>query len=120
MEEGVMSEFGRREAFLCGLVGLVIGVLIGSNFVYPSGIDVARPGGWGWGHWGFAPFFGIFWVFFWLLLISGLFWGGRWGRRGRYYHGRIEDLPADFDDWHRRAHERMKEAPAADDPGRRG
>ena len=116
-----MSEFSRRDAFLCLLVGAGIGLVVGLSI----------RGAWGPGpYWGgpvvfapglFAGAFGLFWLFFWLLLIRGLFWGGRrsW-RRGRYYAGRLEDLPADFDDWHRRAHERMREVATADDPGRRG
>jgi hypothetical protein len=108
-----MGEFGRREAFLCVLVGLVIGLLIGVNVLGPGAVPWPVLG------WGFGPYIGLFWLFIWLMLIRGLFWGRPW-RRGRYYYGRLDDLPADFDDWHRRAHERMKEAPAADDSGRRG
>ena len=103
-----MSEFSRRDAFLCLLVGAGIGLVVGMSI----------RGAWGPGpYWGgpvvFAP--GLYAGAF------GLFWGGRrsW-RRGRYYAGRLEDLPADFDDWHRRAHERMREVATADDPGRRG
>ena len=91
-----MSAFGRREAFLCGLVGLVLGILIGSNLGYPAGVDVAWPGGWRpWG-WGFAPFmgFGIFWIFFWLLLIRGLFWGRPWGRRAQVLHASDAATPS--------------------------
>jgi hypothetical protein len=58
-------------------------------------------------------------VTFWILLIGGILRMLGWIRPGRYYR-RLEDLPADFDDWHRRAHERMRETAAADDPGRRG
>jgi len=120
-----MSEFSRRDAFLCLLVGGGIGLVIGLSI---RGGGWPGPGPWpAWGPFGaFAGMFGLFWLFFWLLLIRGLFWGpyGGWrswrGGRGRYYAGRLEDLPADFDDWHRRAHERMKEVATADDPGRRG
>ena len=120
-----MSDLSRRDAFLCLLLGAGIGLLVGLSI----------RGAWGPGpFWSgpvvfpqlFAGAFGLFWLFFWLLLIRGLFWGpfGRWrswrGGRGGYYAGRLEDLPADFDDWHCRAHERMKEASTADDPGRRG
>ena len=107
-----MGQFGRREAILCGLVGLVVGVVIGMNI--QRGPAIYGPGLPPWPGWAFI---GLFWVFLWLLLIRGLFWARPW-RRGRYYHGRLEDLPADFDDWHRRAHERMKEGPAAHDSGR--
>ena len=119
-----MSEFSRRDAFLCLLVGGGIGIAIGLN------LRGGSPFAWGWKVG--APellvmgVIGLFWLTLWLLIIRGLFWGpfAGWrswrGGRGRYYAGRLEDLPADFDDWHRRAHERMKEAATADDPGRRG
>ncbi len=61
-----------------------------------------RPWGFGFGFF-FAPFF--FFVLF-ALAMRGLFWGARWRRYGcaggGYYGG-----PTAFDDWHRRAHERM-------------
>jgi len=53
--------------------------------------------------------------------VRGLFWGGHWRRR-RYYGGPY-DLPPAFDEWHRRAHERMTKEPAGspndDDRSRR-
>jgi hypothetical protein len=121
--EAEMSDFSRRDALLCVLFGGVLGFVLGVSV--NSGVG---PVPMHWGMWGFAPLaalVGVFWLFFWLLLIRGLFWGPpgwrRWGRRGGYYAGRLEDLPADFDDWHRRAHERMNQGGTpADDPGRRG
>jgi hypothetical protein len=78
---------------------------------------------WGW-HGG-----GVVWLFFFAIFWAFLFRGGCW--RGRYWYGpyapywgpprrpgAIDD--PDMDDWHRRAHERMKENRTADDPGRRG
>jgi hypothetical protein len=124
-----MSDFRRRDAFLCILVGLGLGLVIGINLGPAMGrLQPVSPGPSGWGFLPFAPLFafgGLFWLVIWALLIRGLFWGpwarGSWsGRGGRYYAGRLEDLPADFDDWHRRAHERRKETASADDPGHRG
>jgi hypothetical protein len=67
-----------------------------------------------WGF-GFGPIFFI--VFLWFLVFRGLWWRGpRW--RHAYYQG--ASLPPAFDEWHRRAHERMKESTSADDPARRG
>jgi hypothetical protein len=62
--------------------------------------------GWGWYRpWGFGFGFPLFFFLFWLVLARAAFWGGPWRRRW-YYHG--GDVPPAFDDWHRRAHERMQ------------
>jgi len=78
---------------------------------------------WGW-HGG-----GIAWLFFFALFWAFLFRGGCWRRH--YWYGpygpywgtpRQPGAPVDevMDEWHRRAHERMKEGGPANDPGRRG
>jgi len=68
--------------------------------------------------WGFGFGFPFFFVLLWFVLLRGLWWGGpRW--RHHYYAG-SRGAPSAFDEWHRQAHERMKESPSADDPGRRG
>ncbi|MGE5715063.1 MAG: hypothetical protein ACM369_00295 [Acidobacteriota bacterium] len=52
----------------------------------------------GHGHWGFPFFFvPLFFLAFWLLIARAFFWRGGWHRGGCDR----------FDDWHRRAHERM-------------
>lgn len=59
----------------------------------------------------FGPFFGILFFFLFLrLLFWGLFgWGWGWRRRWYYdYPGGGPYGPPAFDDWHRRAHERMR------------
>jgi hypothetical protein len=117
-----MNESSGWKAPLWGLGGLIIGMLIGSGVLLRPFVMVQRfaPGR--------GPMFGFgvpeliivavvgFWIVFWVLLIAALVRYLRGGRTGY----RLADLPADFDDWHRRAHERMRETAAADDPGRRG
>jgi len=57
------------------------------------------PHPWGFGF-GFFPFFPlVFIILFWVLIVRGLFWRGRWGR-GACYGG----VPPAFEEWHRRAH----------------
>jgi hypothetical protein len=56
--------------------------------------------------WGFGFGFGpLLFVLFWFLIFRLIFWGGyhrrRWHYRGPY------DTPPAFEEWHRRAHERM-------------
>jgi ABC-type Fe3+ transport system permease subunit len=84
--------------------GVSHGLAIGAS---SSGASVPAPfGPYGWYRpWGFG-FFGPFvFVLFWFLVFRLLFWGGfyrnRWYYRGRY------DFPSSFDEWHRRAHERL-------------
>ena len=122
-----------RNAVVYGLLGITLGIVIGVNLArfFAGGIETGGPGtlvritpprSW-------VSMIGVpeiilflvvaFFVGFWVLLIRGLFWGWPWGGKGRSYHGRLEDLPADFDDWHRRAHERMG-ATSADNPAGRG
>ena len=88
------------------VAGLVVGFVIGAGFVTPR---LLQPGT--------GPIFpprgldpsvfimGLF-VTLWILVIAGaikwLFLGGD------RYRGRLADLPADFDDWHRRAHAQME------------
>jgi hypothetical protein len=57
------------------------------------------PHPWGFGF-GFFPFFPlVFIILFWVVIVRGLFWRGRWGR-GSCYSG----VPPAFEEWHRRAH----------------
>ena len=65
---------------------------------YPYGLY--RPWGFGFGF----PI--LFFVFFWLIVSRAFFWGGPWRRRWYHYRG---EVPPSFDEWHRRAHERMSE-----------
>lgn len=70
-----------------------------------SGKVIAAPGGpypypyMGWHRpWGFGFFFApLFFIFFWFVILRGLFWRGGFGRR----------CGGGLDEWHRRAHERM-------------
>jgi hypothetical protein len=55
----------------------------------------------------FAP---LFLFGFWVVLIAAAM---RWLFIGRAHPGRLADLPADFDDWHRRAHAQMDREAAA-------
>lgn len=56
--------------------------------------------------WGFGFVFPFLFFGLWIFALRALFWGGRW-RHHRYYADRY-GMPDTFDDWHRRAHERMK------------
>ena len=88
------------------------------------------PNAYGWHpFWGFGfPVFPILmFFFFWFFVSRLLCWGGPWRRRGWYGYGDGGDggrygAPPTFDEWHQRAHDRMKdmvkETPPADDPGR--
>jgi hypothetical protein len=120
-----MSDMSKGKAALFVLGGVILGIVMSRSMFW------GPPGFFGGGRpyallgaigipelMVFVPI--LLWVAFWVLLIGVLFNLGPWGRKRGYYAGRLEDLPADFDDWHRRAHERMREAASADDPGRRG
>jgi hypothetical protein len=63
---------------------------------------------WGFGFIGPIFFFVIFWIF----ISRLLFWGGR--RRWHRVYG--YDGPPYFEEWHRRAHERMNERPSSSSP----
>ncbi len=60
--------------------------------------------------WGFGFFGPLFFVVFWMFLFRILFWGG-YHRRRWYYNGFYDDAPRGFEEWHRRAHERMNTKP---------
>lgn len=111
-----MGQGDERRAWAYGVVGLVIGIFAGSLMrpwlLFPLRGPIGVPelfvvGG------------SLLFITFWVILIGALVRG--LGLLGRDRTRRLEDLPADFDDWHRRAHaQMMREAAAADDSGRRG
>jgi hypothetical protein len=71
---------------------------------YPYGYGYYRP-------WHFGFFGPLLFVFFWIFLFRAIFWaGGGWRRRWR--GGDRDYWPQRFDEWHRRAHERMGGEPA--------
>jgi hypothetical protein len=55
----------------------------------------------------FGPLLFLFFVFFLLRMV--FFFGGGWRRRR--WHGDADYWPQRFDEWHQRAHERMKTPP---------
>ena len=82
-----------------------------------DGYRYYRP--WRYGPFGFVwPLFSIlFFVFFMKAIFWGLF-GYGWGWRRRWYYDRPDDYgPSRFDEWHRRAHERMRDDRAPSSPG---
>ncbi len=99
-------------ALIVGSIAYYIGVNYGLR---QSGAVVMAPGGahphyvmrpWGVGYF-FAP---IFVVFFWFLIARSFFWRGGHG----HYHGGCGSCgDSRFDDWHRRAHERMAQEPVS-------
>ena len=89
-------------------VGLSHGLAIGPAAGGPAGITV--PYGW-YRPWGFGLFGPFMLVVFWLLLFRIFFWGGYYRRRCGY-PGRY-DASHTFEEWHRRAHERMSGQPGA-------
>jgi len=72
---------------------------------------------WGFGFGGFGFFFPFLFFGLWFLAFRFLFWGGPWRRR-HWHEGGPHDLPPAFDEWHRRAHERMNTAPDENRAGR--
>jgi hypothetical protein len=79
---------------------------------------------WGFGY-GFHFFPFLLFLFFWIFISRLFWWGGPWRRRWHGYgygpggcYGPRYGAGDAFDEWHRRAHETMKETPPADDPGR--
>src|SRR5688500_18863345 len=109
-----MSDTSNRLAW--GVGGLIVGFLMGAGFFrWPFHMDWMRTGVLA-AALNFVP---LLFLTLWILLIVGAI---RWLFVGRDRSGsRLADLPADFDDWHRRAHaQMMREAASADDPGRRG
>jgi hypothetical protein len=97
-------------AAVAGIVSYNAGVSHGLAIaVGPAGAVV--PDG-GYRPWGFGPIgplavLGLFWF----LVLRFFFWGG-FGRR-RWYSAAPCDGSSPFEEWHRRAHERMNEQPPA-------
>ena len=83
---------------------------------YPYSYGYYRP--WRFGPFGFiGPLLSVlFFVFVFRFIFWGLFgWG--WRRRRWYYDRYYDpDAPSHFDEWHRRAHERMRDGHATAPP----
>jgi hypothetical protein len=117
----------RRYRWLGVLGGVLLAAVVGVvayNAGYADGFATQVPAAAQGPQYGYR-WHGGFWlgplllVFFWFVVARAFWW-----RRPRW-HYRYAGVPCDmptgvFDEWHRRAHDRMKEASAADDPGRRG
>jgi len=68
------------------------------------------------GPWRFGFFGPLLTILLFVFLFRMLFWGF-WGWRRRYWHFDPELGRARFDEWHRRAHERMQDGGATASPG---
>src|SRR5262245_2691950 len=113
-QEAVMGS-GRWLAVAAAVGGLVLAALAYDAGLARGAAQAVADGsgalpvyayGWGWHRpWGFGFAFPLFFLFFWLVVARGLFWGGPWRHRRWYYWE--HDVPPSFEEWHRRAHERM-------------
>jgi hypothetical protein len=94
-------------AFNAGVAhGLAIGAAAGAAVTPP--LAPFGPWAYGWYRpWGFGFFGPIGVLFLWFFVFRVLFWGG-FHRRRWMAHG--SGVPPTFDEWHRRAHERMNGA----------
>ena len=117
-----MERFNRWAAISLAMVAVLMAVGIGAG-AYQAGVahglalqipagttpEAAAPYyyyGYGWHRpWGFGIFFPFFFVFLWLVVLRGIFGGGR--RRWHHYR-HWDEMPSRFDEWHRRAHEQMR------------
>ena len=108
-------------ALVVGLVAIVVGI-VAYNLGVSHGLAingqvvaggapgtppvVVYPYGWyrPWGF-GFGLLFPFLFFAFWLLVVRALFWRGPWRRH--WHETGFREVPPTFDDWHRRAHERM-------------
>lgn len=127
MEADRMDRHYRSYRWATVLLGVAVAAIAGF-FAYNAGVShgiavasqpiagggaVVPPYPYGWYRpWGFGLFGPFLFIFFWIFLLRGLFWAGRWRRYGGCYGGGYYDGPRAFDEWHRRAHERMTSAPA--------
>lgn len=91
-------------ATLAGVVSFNAGVSHGLALAARGAADTAVPYGW-YRPWGFGPFGPLLFVLLWFLLLRTFWWGGF--HRRRWYGGGPYDAPPTFEEWHRRAHERM-------------
>ena len=94
-----------------GVLGVIVGFLLSAAVFWAQALQPFHEG---------LPNIGMPEVFLMLPLLFGAFWivlialAIRWlfNPRGRHRE-RLADLPADFDDWHRRAHAQMDREAAA-------
>jgi hypothetical protein len=107
--------FGWISAVILVVVALTVGA-IGYNIGLSHGLAMAAPAAaapgavapymwyrpWGFGF-GFGPLFFLLLFFF---AFRPLLWGGFYGRH--WHHADPSGLPPRFEEWHRRAHEQMK------------
>ena len=118
--------FGWGFALAAALFGVAIAMM-----AYNAGISAGVASGgaetaargyyWGWHGPGFL--WPLFWVAFMVFIFRGACWRRHYWYGGPYRSGWYGPRPADDDEmeqWHRRAHERMKDEQPANDPDRRG
>ena len=118
----------RAAAVLMVVLLSTVAAIVAYNLGFSHGLaqQLAAQGGqvppypYGWYRpWGFGLGFPIlFFILLWFVLARAFFWGRRW--HYGYGHPAWRGVPPMFDEWHRRAHERLKEEKPADDSGRRG
>jgi hypothetical protein len=116
MEEMSMDQYPSRYAWAAGLLALLL--IVGAGAVsYNVGLsqglaqigagNATAPYPYDWHrHWGIGPFGPLLFIVFWIVILRGFF--GLFWRPWRpwYYGGPSRER---FEEWHRRAHERMND-----------
>jgi hypothetical protein len=99
-------------AVIVGVISYNAGVSHGLAISPALANTPAGPYGWyrPWGFgFGFGPVFLL--LLFWFLMLRLFFWGGF--HRRRWHYGDEHGGPQAFEEWHRRAHERMDSQPSS-------